>query len=208
VTTGGGLLSPGGLQSDGTHSIVDGNYWMQGDVNVYGSATASGQSYQMHRTDITITFTIRCSYTSTPPTPGAPVFAIRCEADTFVDAGDPDHAIATAFYIPPGGTLVQSWTSESQKPGGLEFDQPGYVAHRNETGTAPGGWTSVGTNLWETTVTVPVPIPADYPDEDLYVFGAASGSISGSMLTAWSHAYDTYEYRCISLGGITLQPGF
>ena len=208
VNTSGGQLNPGGLQADGVHSRVDAQYTVVGSGATIGTASLN-QSFTLKRENIAISFKVRCSYAGTPPTAGVPAFSIRARSHASA-SGISENAStqAIAYYIPPSSSIVYDWEAEAAWPAGPDEDDPGYVLHRAEVGSAPGSWTSVGTNLWEVTVTVPFPGKDDLPDQDLFVSALATASTLGGMDTNGTQAFGRYEFRCVSLGGISLQSGY
>lgn len=216
ASSGGGQLNPGGLQADGSHNKVDAYYQATSDATYYGNGILQTSAapfgiFNLDRYAIAVKFKIRCSYASTPPTAGQPVFSMRCRSNGDVNpVSSPawNRAWANATYIAPGGTAVSDNDIEAYQPGGLEGDDGVYRIHRNETGDAPGAWTSLGGNLWEVEVTVPVPDLSVSTDQQIDTIVEGTSASFGSFATARSHAHGIYEMRVISLGGVTLQSGY
>ena len=206
----GGQSNPGGNQTnDPTKGIVDGVYSLTGDFSVVGAASGS-EDFVMEREDITITFKIRCSNVGSPPSPGTAVFDLKgwVYADVNVIWSPRyNHGYAKTWYIAPNSESVVNILADAELPGGAEADGVYYTNHRQESDASPSAWSSVGTNLWECTVVMPIPDAEDDPDQDVKVFGEGYNSIgSGGGVSAWSHAATGWRFRCRSLGNVALQP--
>ncbi len=191
----GGLYSPGGLQTDGSHSKVDAYFRLIGGLTVFGSASSSKDQW-MYRSNIDIKFKIRCSYNQTPPTPGSPVFDMQVYTESncnLVNSPFSNQGKTDTWYIPIGGSSATNMHTNAHMPGGTDTVTNGWNHHRNETGSAPSGWTNIGTNLWETEVTVPY--PSDPDDQNMYVYADASANQSGSMINSWGDGTSIYHVR-------------